>query len=296
MQHVNLHEAYDSQGDIRSHLSEVIGGHKHHIGLLPNLQIIDQHVSCFDDIQLTEQAQQGLYFSLVGSKPIVDTNDIESIQISYQAQDIVGGFKMEKGEQKSLFQIHVTTEQLASLFNETEEQVIHYFGNLFASIKPDNNLITLPITEKNRAVCQLMLTYQRQTLSLIGHVYACIFTFVDQLKMLNHLARCEDCQQKVFQAQNLLESPEHATLSIDKLAHQVGLNSEALTLGFRHLVEQSIEDYGMRSRMHYAAAMLRQNPHSKSSVVAKSGFTESQFEAAFIQHFGISSHQYGQIH
>ncbi|GAA0833046.1 hypothetical protein GCM10009112_20850 [Marinomonas arenicola] len=296
MQHVNLHEAYDSQGDTISHLSDIIGGHKRHISLLPNLKVIDQHLSCHSDTLFTEQAQQGLYFSLVGTKPIIDSDDIDSIQISYQAQDIVGDFAMAEGEEKSLFQIHVTTELLASLFNETEEQVIQYFSNLFASINQDGPLISLPVTEKNRAVCRLMLAYQRQTLSLIGHVYSCIFTFVDQLKMLNHLSRCEDCQQKVFQAQNLLESPDHGKLEIDQLAHRVGLNSEALTLGFQHLVGQSVERYGMHSRMQYAAAMLRQDPHSKSSVVAKSGFTESQFEAAFVQHFGVSSHQYGQIH
>ncbi|REG84221.1 AraC family transcriptional regulator [Marinomonas pollencensis] len=296
MLHINLHDAYDAQGDISSHFAASINGHKRHISLLPNLQIIDQHLSCHSETRLTEQAQQGFYFSLIGSQPIDSIEQVESIQVSYQTQDIVGDFVMASGEQRSLFQIHVGTEQLAVLFNETEEQVSHYFSNLFTSLSQGSQTISLPVTEKNRAICQLMLTYQTQTLSLIGHVYSCICTFVEQLKMLNHLARCEGCQQKVFQAQNLLETPDHAGLKTDILAHRVGLNSEALTLGFQHLVGQSIADYGMRSRMQYAAAMLRQNPHSKSSVVAKSGFTESQFEAIFIQHFGVSSHQYGQIH
>mgnify|MGYP000318386922 CR=1 FL=1 len=296
MQHINLHDAYDAQGDIASHLAGSINGHKRHISLLPHLQIIDQHLSCHSGTRFTEQAQHGFYFSLVGSKPIDSIDDVDSIQISYQAQDVVGDFVMEHGEQRSLFQIHVGTAQLATLFNETEEQVTRYFNNLFNGINQGNPVISLPVTEKNRVICQLMLTYQTQTLSLIGHVYSCIFTFVEQLKMLSHLAHCEDCQQKVFQAQNLLETPDHAGLKIDILAHRVGLNNEALVLGFQHLVGQSIADYGMRSRMQYAAAMLRQNPHSKSSVVAKSGFTESQFEAIFIQHFGVTSQQYGQIH
>lgn len=296
MLNVNLHDAYDIQGEISQDFTGVMSGYKHNTSLLPNLQLIDQHISSHTDVLCTEQAHQGFYFSLIGSSPIINTNNIDEIQVSYHERDLVGDFMMAENENKSLFQIHIAPEQLALLFNETEEQVIQYFAMLFDAINSGSNCISLPITEKSKAVCQLLLANQGQTLSLIGHVYACIFTLVEQLKMLGHIAKCEDCQSKIFQAQNLLEVHHQIATKIDHLAHRVGLNKEALTLGFQHLVGQSIEHYCMRSRIHYAAAMLRKDPKSKPSVMAESGFSESQFESAFIQHFGISSHQYGQIH
>lgn len=296
MRNIYLHEAYDEHGDVNMDLADIISGHKRHTNLLPNLQLIDQQLCSHSDILCIEQARRGLYFSLLGSSQILTVNDIEAIQISYQEQDVIGDFIMAKDDATSLFQIHITAEQVATLFNETEEQVVQYFLDVFESINKGQKSLTLPITEKNKAVCHSMLTNQEQTLSLIGHVYSCIFTLVEQIKTLNHLIKCEDCQSKIFQAQNWLEVPNQPPIKIEQLAHHVGLNKDALTLGFQHLVGQSVGHYYMRSRINYAAAMLRKNPKSKPSVIAGSGFTESQFEAVFIQHFGISSHQYGQIH
>jgi transcriptional regulator GlxA family with amidase domain len=119
---------------------------------------------------------------------------------------------------------------------------------------------------------------------------------IEQLQMLNHLSQCEDCQSKLFNAQNLIEVMEHEALNIANIAQHVGLNTEALAIGFHLIVGQSIESYWTCSRIKFAADRLRQDPTAKTHIVAQSGFSDDQFEAAFIQHFGVSSHQYGQIH
>lgn len=293
---INLHDAYDSQGKIKESHSQLIEGHKHQISLLPNLELIEQHLICHQESVLTEHAAYGLYFTMAGSAPIKTMDDVESLSVCYVPRDITGHFLIAQKEEKSLIQIRITPQHLANVLGENEDQVITYFDQLFDSLKQENGALTLPITEVNRPVCQAILNNTGQNLSLTGHTYACVLVLIEQLKMLKHLSTCSDCQSKIFQAQNLLEAPDETSLQIHTLAHRVGLNKEALSIGFQYIVGESITHYCARSRIQYAAAKLRKNPDAKMDIIANIGLSESQFEAAFIQHFGVNSQQYAQIH
>ncbi|MBJ7554249.1 AraC family transcriptional regulator [Marinomonas spartinae] len=293
---IDLHHAYNHQGDIQERYASVISGYKRHIALMPNLELIEQHITCQQDCILSEQAERGLYFTIISDDPIKTTNDIHSISVSYLPKNWSGDFYLTQGDKKSLIQIHILPEQLAHALGETEDQTLLYFSCLFHTLEAQENTLNLPVTDTIKTLWQTILAHTGQNLSLTGHVYACIFTFIEQLKMLKHIAQCNDCQSKIFHAQNLLEVPKNLSLKPQLLAHQVGLNEEALTLGFHYLVGQSISSYSEQRRIQYAAEQLRKNPNAKTSIVAGSGFSESQFEAMFIQHFGISSQHYGQIH
>lgn len=296
MRHVDLHAAYDEQGLVAPHLTNVLAGHNLCAPLLPGLYVTDQHIRALEQLSLNEHAADGFYFSLLGSKPIQSIADVEKIQVSFLENAALGHFTLNKNEQHALFQIHISTNQLAALFHESEEKITQYFSKLFHSLGQSRSVLTLPMTDKNKAVGKQVLENKTQKLSLTGHIYAYIFTLVEQIKMLNHLNQCDCCQSKVFQAQNLLEVPENNATNQQSLAHQVGLNDEALLLGFYHLVGQSLDDYSIQVRMQHAANILRTQPNAKHALIAHSGLTELQFEAAFIQCFGVSSQQYGQIH
>ncbi|SBS32111.1 DNA-binding transcriptional activator FeaR [Marinomonas spartinae] len=293
---IDLHYAYDSQGDIKDHYASAISGYKRHIALMPNLELTEQHISCQQDCILSEQAKRGLYFTIASDNIIKTTDDIHSINISYLPKNWAGDFYLKQGEKKSLIQMHILPEQLAQVLGETEDQTVQYFNHLFHILEAQDNTLNLPVTDKNKTVWHAILAHTGHNLSLVGHAYACIFTLIEQLKMLKHLTQCSDCQSKIFHAQNLLEVPQNLNLKPQFLANQVGLNEEALTLGFHYLVGQSITSYSKHRRIQYAAEQLRKNPNAKTSIVADSGFSEAQFEAIFIQHFGISSQHYGQIH
>lgn len=293
---LNMHDLYDSKGKVKAEMAASLTGHKHLSALLPNLQLLNQHLHSSTDIVIEEEAQAGLYFSFLGTGPINSIQDIQSVQISYQPKNLHGSLAMKKDDQLSLLQIRITPSHLASVLGETEDHVIQHFSLMKEKLGNDNGVIQLPFTEKMANISQPIFSHNGHSISLAGQVYAVIFNLIEQLQMLNHLSECESCQRKLFQAQNLIEALEHEALDLKHLAQRVGLNTEALAIGFYLIVGQPLDSYWQSSRIKFAAAKLRQNPTEKGNIVAQSGFSEAQFEAAFIQHFGVSSHQYGQIH
>ncbi|MBJ7538516.1 AraC family transcriptional regulator [Marinomonas transparens] len=293
---VSMHDVYNKHGSINKDMSQWVTGYRQVKALLPNLHLLHQYLQTKTEISFKETASRGLYFSLLGNEPIKTATDVTSVQISYQARDINGDFLMTENQERSLMQVHISAEQLAAVLGETEEQVVQHFSLLMEKLGHGGCVIQLPMTKKTAEICQPIFSHKGHSISLAGHLYALIFTLIEQLQMLSHLSQCEECQGKLFQAQNLLEVPNNELLNTEKLAHQVGLNNEALAIGFFHLVGQSLDDYCLRSRIKFAAAKLRQDPEAKPHILAQSGFSEAQFEAAFIQHFGVNSHQYAQIH
>ncbi|PYF84244.1 hypothetical protein DFP75_101269 [Marinomonas alcarazii] len=293
---LNMQDIYDNSGSISEQAMPWLSGHKQRITLLPNLHLLNQHLSSTADVSIHEKAQPGLFFSFLGTGPIKTVEDIQSVQISYQASAISGDFMMKKGESFSLLQTHISPSLLASVLGETEDQVIQHFVAMRNRLGNENAVIQLPVTGNTHPILTNILNHKSHSISLAGHLYSLIFTLIEQLQMLSHLSQCEGCQSKLFNAQNLIEAPELNKLDIQHLAHTVGLNTEALAIGFKHLTGKSIESYFTLNRIESAASKLRQNPAEKSHIVAQSGFSEDQFEAAFIKYFGVYSHQYEQIH
>lgn len=293
---LNMRDVYDTAGNIKEELASHLSGHKKLLALLPNLELLNQHLCSNDDISIYEEAKSGLYFSFLGTGPIKEAKDINSVQISYSPQNVSGNVLMKQGDEHSLIQARISPAHLGAVLGETEDQIIQHFRAMRDKLGNDNGIVQLPVTERTLSAMAPILAHKGHSISLAGHLYSVIFTLIEQLQMLSHLSQCEDCQSKLFHAQNLIETPEHDILNITRLAQQVGLNTEALAIGFHLIVEQSIEHYCTRSRIKSAAAQLRQDPSAKPYIVAQSGFSEDQFEAAFVQHFGVSSHQYGQIH
>ena len=293
---IHMLDIYDKQGQVRDSVSQALSGHKQAHALLPNLHLLNQHIHAKQDLAIHEVAKAGLYFSFLGHQAIRSVQDIDSVQIHYQASPLSGEFSMAKDQQQSLLQIRITPSLLAAVLGETEDQVIQHFSTMQKTLADNGAPIALPMTSKTEQLLKPVLAHNGHSISLAGHIYGVIFTLIEQLQMLNHLSRCEDCQSKLFHAQNLIEAQEQDKLSIANLAQKVGLNNEALTIGFYLIVGQSIESYCMQSKIKYAAARLREDPSAKSHIVAESGFSEAQFEAAFVKHFGVSSQYYGQIH
>lgn len=293
---LDMRDVYDNAGNIKEELAPWLSGHKKQLALLPSLHLLNQQLNSNTDVSIHEEAQSGIYFSFLGADQIKTAKDINSVQISYHPQNISGHILMAKGDKHSLIQTRISPSHLAAVLGETEDQIIQHFVGMRDKLGNENAVIQLPITERTLTAIAPILAHKGHSISLAGHLYSVIFTLIEQLQMLSHLSQCEECQSKLFHAQNLIETPQYDTLNIKHLAQQVGLNTEALAIGFNLIVGQSIESYCTQSRINFAAAQLRQNPTAKPHIVAQSGFTEDQFEAAFIQHFGVSSHQYGQIH
>ncbi|MCZ2721776.1 AraC family transcriptional regulator [Marinomonas sp. 15G1-11] len=293
---LNMQDTYDEYGDVKDTLSEWVQGHKKHVPLLSGLQFSNLHLRTRKDIVFTETATQGLYFSFIGSKAINNVSDIDAVQIHYQSEDVTGQFSMKALEERSLLQVLISTDYLALILGQTEAQVIQHFTSMEQVLSNDNNCIQLPFTQSMADLCKPILKHTGLSISLAGHIYSCIFTLIEQMQMLKHLSECQGCQSKLFKAQNLLEKSNEGIFEPDELALSVGLNIDALSIGFMHLVGESIETYHQRSRIALAAAKLRQDPSSKHTVIKQSGFSEEQFETVFSQHFGVSSNQYRQIH
>lgn len=293
---LDMRDVYDNAGNIKEEFTPWLSGHKKQLALLPSLHLLNQQLNSNTDVSIHEEAQSGIYFSFLGTGQIKTAKDINSVQISYHPQNVGGHILMAKGDKHSLIQTRISPSHLAAVLGETEDLIIQHFVGMRDKLGNENAVIQLPITERTISTMEPILAHKGHSISLAGHLYSLIFTLLEQLQMLSHLSQCEDCQRKLFHAQNLIETPEHDALNIKNLAQQVGLNTEALAIGFNLIVGQSIENYCTQSRIKYAAAQLRKNPTAKSHILAQSGFSEDQFEAAFFQHYGVSSHHYEQIH
>ncbi|WP_191602741.1 AraC family transcriptional regulator [Marinomonas algicola] len=294
--HLTMQDIYDDHGDVEDTLHEWVQGHKKQVHLLAGLQFSNMHLRAKKDTVFTETAKKGVYFSFIGSKSIQSVDDIHSVQIHYQKDVISGQFSMKQFEERSLLQVVISTEYLSLILGQTEDQVIQHFTSMEQILGNTDPYITLPLTRTVSKLCESMLNHTGLSISLAGHIYACMFTLIEQIQMLKHLSECEGCQSKLFKAQNLLEVPAGKVLDLDELAFSVGLNIDALSIGFMHLVGQSIESYHQRIRIAFAAEKLRKDPNAKPHIIKQSGFSEEQFESVFTQHFGVNSTQYRQIH
>lgn len=295
--HISINDIYNEDGQVSTLMADAFSGYKHTHQLMPGLSITQQEITCCEDTLFFEEAKGGIYFSLLGNQTTHSPVDFDSLQISYFDHDVAGEFDVKAGDVRSLIQVHFEPELLAHALNEDTDSLMAFFKTLMHKIAPTKNVVSLPITDRNHTnIKSLMEINAQRQLSLVGQVYAFAFLALEQMQTLSHMLSCNDCQSKLFNVQNLLEADIGITKELTEFAYQAGLNADALELGFYHLVGQTVTQYRDQSRLKRAAAMLRTDHYSRSEIVARTGFSEDQFEAMFIRQFGVPTNQYGQVH
>lgn len=294
---ISINDIYDQNGKVSTLMADAFSGHKNTYELMSGLTLVQQEISCSQDTLFFEEAKGGIYFSLLGNQSAYSPSDFESLQVSYFDNDVAGEFEVKAGEVRSLIQVHFTPEMFSSALNEDTQTLIVFLKALIHKIAPTKSVACLPITDRNHTnIKSLMDINAQRQLSLVGQVYAFAFLALEQMQTLSHMLSCNDCQSKLFNVQNLLEADIGITKELTEFAYQAGLNADALELGFYHLVGQTVTQYRDQVRLKRAAAMLRTDHYSRSEIVAKTGFSEDQFEAMFIRQFGVPTNQYGQVH
>ena len=293
---INLEDVYDQQGNVNEFVADLISGSKQVRTLMNGLSITFQSLAAKANLVLSEVAKPGIYISLLSPEKIADVSNLSSWQLSLLESNKMGTFEIAKGETKTLVQVHISRDQLAKALDEDSESVstilkqsIHKVGQ--------NNIIRLPISTEMQALTAPILQAQNKTsLSLLSQVYSLVFSTLEHIQMLNHLVQCQDCQNRLFQAQNIVEAEATNTLDEATLAESVGLNLTALELGIYHISGISIQAYIDQIRAKLAAALVRQNTLSRSEMAARTGVAEDQFDALFLRHFGVPSVYYAQVH
>ncbi|OUR70077.1 hypothetical protein A9Q77_07825 [Marinomonas sp. 42_23_T18] len=294
---IPINDIYNEDGLVSALMSDAFSGYKNTYHLMPGLSITQQEVKCSQDTLFFEEAKSGIYFSVLANQTVHSPADFDSLQISYFDHDVAGEFEVKKGEVRSLIQAHFDPELLANALSELPDNLMAFFKTLMHKISPTKNVVCLPVTDRNHTnIKSLMEINAQKQLSLVGQVYAFAFLALEQMQTLSHMLSCNDCQSKLFNVQNLLEADIGKTKELTEFAYQAGLNADALELGFYHLVGHTITQYRDQARLKRAAAMLRTDQYSRSEIVAKTGFSEDQFEAMFIRQFGVPTNQYGQVH
>lgn len=294
---ISINDIYNEDGEVSACMSDSFSGYKTTYQLMSGLTLTQQEIKCAQDTLFFEHAKGGIYFSLLGNKSAYSPSDLDSLQVSYFDKDVAGEFELKANETRSLVQVHFEPELLGNALNERPENLVAFIKTLIHKIAPTKSVVCLPITAQNHAnIKPLMETNAQRQLSLVGQIYAFAFLVLEQMQTLSHMLSCNDCQSKLFNVQNLLEADIGITKELTELTHQAGLNADALELGFYHLVGQTVTHYRDQVRLKRAAAMLRTDHYSRSEIVAKTGFSEDQFEAMFIRQFGVPTNQYGQVH
>jgi len=294
---ISINDIYNEEGEVSSLMSDAFSGYKNTYQLMSGLTLTQQEIKCFQDTVFFEKAERGIYFSLLGKQSVYSPADLDSLQVSYFDNDVAGEFEVKADEIHSLVQVHFEPELLANALNEKQAGLIGFLKTLMHKIAPTKSVVCLPITNKSHTnIKPLIENNAQRQLSLVGQIYAFAFLALEQMQTLSHMLSCNDCQSKLFNVQNLLEADIGITKELTEFAYQAGLNADALELGFYHLVGQTVTQYRDQIRLKRAAAMLRTDHYSRSEIVAKTGFSEDQFEAMFIRQFGVPTNQYGQVH
>ena len=294
---ININDIYNEDGQVSALMSDAFSGYKNTYHLMQGLSLTQQKISCKQDTTFFEEAKKGVYFSLVADKSVHSPTDFSSLQIGYFDNDIAGEFEVKAGEVRHLIQVHFDANVLAGALNEDTQQLMTFLKSQMHKITPTKSMICLALTQRNHTnIESLMALNPQRQLSLVGQVYAFAFLALEQMQTLSHMLSCNDCQSKLFNVQNLLEADIGITKELTEFAYQAGLSADALELGFYHLVGQTVTQYRDQIRLKRAAAMLRTDHYSRSEIVAKTGFSEDQFEAMFIKQFGVPTNQYGQVH
>jgi hypothetical protein len=150
-----MHDVYDNTGKVKEEMTAHFAGHKCFLALLPNLQLLNQYLHSKTDVSVHEEAKQGLYFSFLGTGEIKTVQDIQSVEITYQPKNISGHFSMIPGEKRSLLQVRISPEHLASVLGETEEQIIQHFRLMGEKLNNDNGLYSYPLQKKQQTLVSL---------------------------------------------------------------------------------------------------------------------------------------------
>ena len=293
---INLEDVYDQQGNVNDFVADFLSGSKHVRTLMNGLSITFQTLSAKANLVLSEVAKSGIYISLLSSETITNVTAFSAWQLSLLEHNKMGAFEIAKGETKTLVQVHMSPEQLANALNEGTESVSAILKQSTDKLG-QNNIINLPISSEMQALTAPILQAQKKpSLSLLSQVYSFVFSTLEHIQMLNHLVQCQDCQNRLFQAQNIVEAETTHTLDEAALAESVGLNLTALELGIYHISGISIQAYIDQVKAKLAATLVRQNTLTRSEIAARTGVAEDQFDALFLRHFGVPSVYYAQVH
>lgn len=294
---VKMAEIYNDNGQVLSCFSESISGYKKCLPLANGLSLTLQKIKCKNEVTFTETAHGGVYFSVHSDKVVALPKDFSLANIRLLEESITESFTLEAGECRSLLQLHCKLPLLAQALNEPLETVKQHLKISTDKLASDGKTISFPITQKlANTFAPLMQLSTEKRLSLCGQTYAFSFLLLEQMQILSHMLSCSDCQSKLFTVQNLLEADCGVTKELTEFAYQAGLNVEALELGFHHLVGVTIEAYRDQIRLKRVATMLRTENYSRTEIAQKTGVSGERLDSLFIQYFGVSIAEYGQLH
>lgn len=291
---------YDDDGSIRREMRHLVSGHRYHRILTHGLTFLSHQITAHRDFAIKESADEGFYISLVASQPVTSVEDFDAIRLAYSEISLSGEISIKQGETRQILQICVSPDQLAAALSESKETVVEHLRHLINQLG-ERKILTLPLTQrvKNLAGDLLPAAGNVRLLSLLGQCYSLTLLIVEQCQTLHHFQKCADCQSKLFKAQNLVEAAQKP-FSSEHLAQRVGLNTEALELGFHQLTGQPLKIYQETTHVMQAAALIRKHQGQQHTLVAdyleRWGYSTDQFNALFLRHFGVPTTQYGQVH
>ena len=294
--YIRLDDAYNAKGEVHEHLADILQGTQRQRQLTPSVNVTHHTLKASKSAAFIEETHPGVYLSFISQDLIPKPESIGTLQLSLVEKTMCGGFHLIEGESRCLFQLCIQTEQLAHILQEDTTTVINSLRQSIARLG-HNGILHLPVTTDLIPLLVIFMDNQRLTsLRCLAKSYELVLSSLEKTHVLMHLLTCQDCQNKLFQAQNLLEATEAQSISVSALSQAVDLSIDALELGFFHIVGVSLTDYIDQIRTKYAATLLRQQLLTPREVCEKTGLSETQLNGLFLRHFGMPTSAYSQLH
>lgn len=253
------------------------------------LTLIEQTITTHQPITIEETVAAGVYFTFTMDQAGHPFDQFDTLQIQPILEASTVQWQVDTPKTFAWIQLYISWEQLATLTRESISQTQRFF--LRHTGEDQSRPIQLPNTCALTQDIRHLLQHDGKRLGLIGKLYNVVFDAIEHVQVQRHISRCDGCQQKLFQAQNLLES--NTTLSTAQLAHDVDLSVTALELGYVVITQMTLNEYQIEVAIRQALHQTTSGLSLARRINEGTGMASHDIEKACLKRFGVLSHQLG---
>ncbi|MBM6550495.1 hypothetical protein [Marinomonas ostreistagni] len=284
-------ELFDEAGVIVSTCARWLSGYQRVKAPLSGLKLIQQTLQISQPVTIQEHISAGVYFTFNTAHSEHHTDEVTAIQVQPVFQDSVVDWEVAQPKNFAWIQLFISWEQLATVTGEPVAQAQSFFARHVG--QETGASLALPQTQALSKDLHHLLAQEGKQLALIGKLYSVIFQFIEHIQIRSHLAKCEGCQKKLFNSQNLLESD--TKYSAQQLAKEVGLTLTALELGFPIIANMTVPEYQIEVAIRKALSQQGSGVSLAKRINADTGLAKQDIEKACLKRFGVLSHQLGSM-
>ena len=284
-------DLFEETGCVNAIYASYLAGQQKLLKPLQDLHFIQQQLHDLQPVVIQEQVKAGVYITFDTATIHHKLQEASPVQVLPVYEDALVDWEVTRKTCFSWTQIYIGWDQLAAITGEKVEHVQNFFQRHVSN--KTGAPLNLTLTQALANDFNQLIHRQGKQLVLVGKLYDVVLQTVEHIQIQHHISQCDDCQKKLFTAQNQIEANHY--LSSEEMAKSIGLTQTALEIGFTAITGMTVGEYQIEVAFRKAMAQPHSGLSLANRLTADTGWTKQDIEKACLKRFGVMSHQLGSM-